>query len=229
MRIGRPFGIPVSLHPLFVLGAVLLLAWQVATVGLAEAAAMAALGAVVFGSVLLHELGHALAAKGVGIQTRSITLHPLGGLAALDREPRTPTEELIVSLAGPAVNAVLAVAGLALWTTGLQAALWVAVINAGMGLFNLLPAFPMDGGRVLRAALATRMARRDATEFALRVARGFGWLFVATALVGGWNLALIGGFLLLAGKMERSRLDQSVPAVRLPTVAFRERFAHPPA
>ena len=227
MRLGRLFGIPVSLHPLFVAGVAVLLTWEFLTQGPVVAATTGLLGLAVFGSVLLHELGHALAAKGFGIRTRSIVLHPLGGLASLDRGPETPTEELVVALAGPAVNAVVAAGAAALWRAGAEPAAWLLAINVGMGLFNLLPAFPMDGGRVLRAALATRMSRTDATAVAVRVARGFGWLFVATALVGQWTLALVGGFLLLFGTLETIRLEtkagQRVPPPR------RRAFAHPTA
>ena len=227
MRLGRLFDIPVSLHPLFVAGGAILLTWELLTQGPLVAATTGLLGLAVFGSVLLHELGHALAAKGFGIRTRSIVLHPLGGLASLDRGPETPTEELVVALAGPAVNAVVAGGAAALWGAGVEPAAWLLAINVGMGLFNLLPAFPMDGGRVLRAALATRMSRTDATAAAVRVARGFGWLFVATALVGQWNLALVGGFLLLFGTLEttwrETKAVQRVPPPRPPA------FAHPTA
>ena len=226
MRLGSPLGIPVSLHPLFLLGAAVALLWQLLSAGPPAAGATALLGLGVFGSVFLHELGHALAAKGFGIHTRSITLHPLGGLATLDRAPNTPTEEVMVALAGPAVNVLLAGLSVGLWAAGLPDAAWLAFINVGMGLFNLLPAFPMDGGRVLRAALASRMPRPDATRLALTVARGFGWLFIAAALFGGWNLALIGGFILLSGNLERTRL--SAPPVRHRVSPHtRSLFAHP--
>jgi len=123
----------------------------------------------VFICVLLHELGHAFAAKAYGIATVDITLHPLGGLARLERMPDKPWQELVVALAGPLVNVIIAIAlVLALAVTGnlnLESLsegksmdlLWVLLwINSLMFFFNLIPAFPLDGGRVLRALLATR-------------------------------------------------------------------------
>jgi len=208
-------GIPLRLHISFVLLAAALISIEALSGGLAAAGTMALLGATLFGSVLLHELGHALAARRFGIETRSITLYPFGGIAALDREPRSPSAELWIALAGPAVNFALAAAALPLALLGTPTAVTFVGINIALGLFNLVPAFPMDGGRVLRAALATRLGRLRATEQALRTSRWFAWGFVVFGLLYSPNLLLVGGFLLLALGAERRRLTaQKIAAAR---------------
>ena len=130
---------------------------------------------------MLHEYGHALTARRFGIGTRSITLLPIGGLALLESMPRDPRQEILVALAGPAVNLAIAAVlyscspppaaparSSALDPAGsLLPTLFAA--NLMLALFNLLPAFPMDGGRVLRAALAMRMDRVRATRLAARI------------------------------------------------------------
>jgi Zn-dependent protease/CBS domain-containing protein len=196
-RIGRIAGIDVHIHATFWL----LLVW----VGLIRYRTGGSLAAVVpelifilavFGIVVLHELGHALTARRFGIATRDITLLPIGGVARLERMPREPRQELLIALAGPAVNVVLAgVLYLVVAATGGASSVAdVATLDAGflgramlerlIGInlwlagFNLIPAFPMDGGRVLRAALAMRSGNyARATEQAARIGRAFALLF----------------------------------------------------
>ena len=127
----------------------------------------------VFGCVLLHELGHALMARRFGIQTRDITLYPIGGVARLERMPRAPGAELLIALAGPAVNFAIAAVLLPLLFLGTDEFASLSMIglflesllsiNLFLGLFNLVPAFPMDGGRVLRACLSNWLGRLRAT------------------------------------------------------------------
>src|SRR6266566_2375127 len=175
LPIFRIAGIQLRIHVTFVL----LIAW-LAFGYYAQGGSPAAEGVIfvllLFLCVVLHEFGHALAAKAFGINTPDITLLPIGGVARLERMPEEPKQELLIAVAGPAVNVVIAfglfVAG------GSQAFLnpsnvegggliaQLLTINILLLLFNLLPAFPMDGGRVLRALLATRLSYARATQVA---------------------------------------------------------------
>lgn len=198
-RLGTLAGIGVYMHPTFLL-LLLFVGWQHWQLG--QSAAAVADGVIfilaLFGCVVLHELGHALTARRYGIATKDITLLPIGGIARLERMPDVPVQELWVALAGPAVNVVIAAvlyAGLLL-TGGIAPVEDVTVVrgpflerlmmvNVFLVVFNLLPAFPMDGGRVLRAALAMRMDYARATQAASAVAQAMAFLFGVVGLTGG--------------------------------------------
>ena len=185
LRIGRIAGIDINMHATFLI----LLLWiaiddLVAGHGVRGAAAGVLLISCVFAIVVIHELAHALVARRFGVKTRDITLLPIGGISSLERIPDKPRQELAIALAGPSVNIVialvlfgaLALAGGSLspgaghfGSGGFVAQL--AWINVGLAGFNLLPAFPMDGGRVLRAALALRLDYDRATRVAARLGR----------------------------------------------------------
>jgi Zn-dependent protease/CBS domain-containing protein len=190
-RLGEWFGIVVYMHATFLL----LIGWVALThflrgEGLTEALGGIFLILLAFACVVMHEYGHALTARRYGIQTRDITLLPIGGVARLERMPRDPTQELWVALAGPAVNVAIAAAlfllielfeGAAAFTDVrfiggdlLAKLMWW---NIAIVLFNLLPAFPMDGGRVLRALLARRMEYARATRVAASVGQMMAFLF----------------------------------------------------
>ncbi|MEE9216630.1 MAG: site-2 protease family protein [Anaerolineales bacterium] len=164
---------------------------------------------ILFVIVVLHELGHSIAAQSYGIQVKQIVLLPIGGLAQLGRMPEKPSQELVISAAGPLVNialaAVLAVLGLAYGQElGLQFAFrlpagitlgavfsYVFAANLFLGLFNLLPAFPMDGGRILRSLLAMRIDYSRATMLAVTIGQGL------AVLMGLWGFFGGGGFFLI--------------------------------
>jgi Zn-dependent protease len=185
-RVGRIAGIDLYIHATMLI----LLAWVavahvMAGQGLQGAAAGIALVVILFTIVTLHELGHALTARRFGIRTRDITLLPIGGASRLERMPDEPWQELLVAVAGPAVNVVLAIvffaAALAtgefsgfgdLSIVGGPLLMKLVAVNVSLAVFNLLPAFPMDGGRVLRAALAMRMDYVRATEIAAHIGQG---------------------------------------------------------
>ena len=191
LKLGEVAGIRVQLHFTFLI----FMAWIVLSgliagkstqVVLANAAFMLGL----FGCVVLHEFGHALTAKRYGIRTKDITLLPIGGVARLERMPDDPRQELWVALAGPAVNVVIA-AGLWTWlyvtregfnVAGIDIATGsfaerILLVNISLVVFNMLPAFPMDGGRVVRALLATRMEYTRATQIAASLGQGMALLF----------------------------------------------------
>jgi Zn-dependent protease len=179
-KLGRVAGIDVYLHPTFLL---VLLFPGVLSGGLLSVLLVLA----VFGCVLLHEFGHALMARRFGIETEDITLYPIGGVARLQRMPRAPGAELLIALAGPAVNfvivgalAVLGLLGLDQLFVGTGLGIFLSLlltINLTLGLFNLIPAFPMDGGRVLRAVLSGWLSRAQATSIAATIGRTLAILF----------------------------------------------------
>ena len=201
LPIFRIAGIQLRIHVTFVL----LIAWLAfgyyAQGGSPAAAEGVIFVLLLFLCVVLHEFGHALAAKAFGINTPDITLLPIGGVARLERMPEEPKQELVIAVAGPAVNVVIAlglfVAGgsfinpfvnpAAPERVGLVSQL--LIINVLLVAFNLLPAFPMDGGRVLRALLAVRMSYARATQIAATVGQGFAFVFGFIGLI--WNPFLI--------------------------------------
>jgi Zn-dependent protease/predicted transcriptional regulator len=167
--------------------------------------------------VVLHEYGHALTARKYGIKTRDITLYPIGGVARLERIPDRPIEELWVALAGPAVNLVISVILIAyLILTNGTAALMnlnltqgsflerLIVVNITLVLFNLIPAFPMDGGRVLRALLALRLEYTQATQIAAYIGQGFALLFGLVGLLSNPFLLFVALFVWIGAAQEAS-------------------------
>ena len=212
--IGTVRGTAIRIHLTFLL----FLAW-IATVHYGRGGAPAAAEGVLFivllfPCVLLHEFGHILAARRYGVQTPDVTLLPIGGVARLERIPEEPGQELVIALAGPAVNFVIA--GLLYLLVGdvmpednlavaepdvgiLQR---LASVNIFIALFNLIPAFPMDGGRVLRALLARRLGYSRATQIAATVGQGLAFALGLLGLYGNPMLIFIALFVYLAAASE---------------------------
>ncbi|MGB0588116.1 MAG: site-2 protease family protein [Myxococcota bacterium] len=203
--VGTLFGIPIRAHGslLLILG-LMLLAFSSDAQDVASWLLPLMLTIALFGSVLIHELGHALAARRYGVSTRQIMLLPIGGVAILDDSPSEPIHELWIALAGPATSLGLAgVTWLAFFATENQLAGHLAVINLALGLFNLIPAFPLDGGRALRAGLASRVGLGKATRWAARLGRGLSTVLIIVGLAtGDLLLAIVGLFVLVSATAE---------------------------
>jgi Zn-dependent protease len=196
-QIGTLAGIPIRLRASFLA----LLAFVFLTAG-----GLVGVFAVLltFGSVVLHELGHALVARHVGVRIAAIDLHFLGGAAHMIDQPRTPRDEIAIAIAGPLVSLALAGLGLGLGAvTNVPVFAWLGWVNLVLGVFNLIPALPMDGGRVLRAGLEPRLGYLRATEVSVKVARGFAVLFaLAGVVLGSVQLVLVAGLVWVLGSAE---------------------------
>ena len=250
--VGRLFGIEIRIH--FTFFFLLVFVWTTEAAAQDASAALRGLGLVgiIFGSVVLHELGHALVARSLGISPKGIILLPIGGITILDEAHAVPDpmaawkRDIRVAIAGPLVNLLLAAAGaitlLAVFpkfsllarplmssNALLRSMVWA---NLYLGLFNLLPAYPMDGGRVLRALFSRRMDPVMATQRAVRIGNVFSILFMMVGmLVANWWLVMIGLFLFFGAQLEeRSAVFQSVlQSVRLEEVMLTDFATLSPA
>ncbi len=217
-KIARVAGTDIKIHVTFLLF-LLWIGFIYYQVGGREAAIQGIIFILLlFLCVVLHELGHIFTARSFGIKTPDIILLPFGGIARMQRMPDKPVQEIIVALAGPAVNVVIAVLILLFTgarldmsqsslTPGTALAIQLATVNIYLALFNLIPAFPMDGGRVLRALIATRMPYSRATRVAARIGQGFAFLFGFLGLFGNPMLLLVAIFVYIAASQEAALAD----------------------
>jgi Zn-dependent protease/CBS domain-containing protein len=166
--------------------------------------------------VLLHEFGHALAARRYGIPTKDITLWPIGGVARLERMPTDPKQELVVALAGPTVNVMIALALLPIIAVS-NVAFFERLFTTNLFLvaFNMIPAFPMDGGRVLRAGMALKMDYAKATSTAATIGQGFAVVFGIIGLFTNPFLILIAVFIWFgaAGEAQAAQTQSKLAGV----------------
>lgn len=217
--LGRVFGVQLRVHGSVFLLLALLTGMALLSSGLGAALGTAALMVMVLGSVTLHELGHIGVAHLFGNRTAGITLYPIGGVAQLARGSRTASEEVLVALAGPAVNVALAAAAaLPLFTLGpllgplAEPLATFLYVNVVLALFNLTPAYPMDGGRVLRGLLWPRIGDFKATWWAARAGQGFAALFAVVGLAANPMLVLIAAFVYFQASAELARLRAGLAA-----------------
>jgi Zn-dependent protease/predicted transcriptional regulator len=229
-KLARIAGIDIYMHATFLL----LIGWVALSYWTEQGNIQAVLSGILFilllfGFVVMHEYGHALTARKYGIKTRDITLYPIGGVARLERMPEKPIEELWVALAGPAVNVVVAAAlfayllvtrsfepltSLTISTGSLVERLMV--VNLWLVGFNLIPAFPMDGGRVLRALLGLRLEYVRATQIAATVGQGIALIFGFIGLFSNPFLVFIALFVWMGASQEASMVQMKYSLSGIP-------------
>src|SRR5262245_26040289 len=236
LRLGRVFGIEIGLHYSWFLIALLIVLslvgqfrgtqpqWGEPTIWISALAT----GLLFFSALILHELSHALTARARGLPVGAITLFALGGVSRIEREPERPATELLVGIVGPVTSAVVGLVCLGLaaalgWAPGTDASrpapavlVWLGYINFGLAVFNMVPGYPLDGGRVVRALAwwATGDPAR-ATRIAARGGQAVAYIFIAIGLVrsfggaelGGLWTAFIGWFLLNAAAASYGRVE----------------------
>lgn len=221
LRIGRVAGIGVFIHWTFVL----LIGYVIFSSARASQDVLWSVLFVlsIFVTVFLHELGHALAAKRYGIGTRDITLLPIGGVARLEKFPEKPGQELVVAIAGPAVNVLIALLTAIIidfpsmremdefLSPGVNADNFLLnffFVNIWLALFNLIPAFPMDGGRVLRAMLSFWLQRNVATRIAAVTGQAMAVLFIVGGFFFNPFLVIIGIFIFIGARSEADVVEK---------------------
>lgn len=225
LHLGRPFGIRVSVHWTFIL----IIVWVVFVnmqqgMNLLQTAYSVLFILAIFVCVVLHELSHSLMARRYGINTRGITLLPIGGVADLEKMPDEPRQELAVSLAGPLMNVAIA---LVLWVllaatgslhidastfqeiTHSNFLLILMFANLTLAVFNLVPAFPMDGGRVFRSLLALKMSRDDATYVAMNIGKVFAFFIALWGIYANPFLIFIAIFIYIGAQREYEMVKYS--------------------
>ena len=224
LKVASIFGIEVRIHLTFLLFLVWIWFSYYQVAGFAGAVQGVLFILALFACVLLHEFGHAFAARGFGIETPDITLLPIGGVARLSRIPEKPWQELVVAVAGPLVNVVIAAALILvihrsapleqleyLESPRIELLTKLAYVNVMLVLFNLIPAFPMDGGRVLRALLAMAMPYARATQIAAWIGQGLAVVFGIFGIFGNPFLIFIAFFIFVGAQQEAAMARSKGP------------------
>jgi len=212
IRIARIYGIDVRMHWTFLV-LVLFVVWAEWAGGLGQVATWLFWVAAVFGSVLVHEFAHCVVARRKGAVVEDVLLLPIGGVSQMEKIPEAPNDELAIALVGPLTSLGLgllaASGGLALdarmWPPTLFAGSWfarLAWLNFALGAFNLVPALPMDGGRVLRAALSRHRDHKEATRLASKIAKFLTGVMIVGGILYDFCVALIGVFVWLGAVAE---------------------------
>lgn len=213
ITVGQIAGTAIRIHVTFLLFLLWIAVSDYSTGGLEAAKFSVVFIVLIFACVVAHEFGHILTARTFGVKTPEVILFPIGGVANMERIPEDPWQELLIAIAGPMVNVVIAallilLGGLAagdLQATNLEQATLVqrlAFTNIALVVFNLVPAFPMDGGRVLRALLAMRLGLQRATAIAAKLGQAFAFLFVVAGLFLNPMLIFVGLFIYIAAASE---------------------------
>ncbi|MFT3696370.1 MAG: site-2 protease family protein [Kofleriaceae bacterium] len=220
-RLGKLFGFPVEVNLSFL---VLLALVFIGFGGLAGVL----LVTIAFASVLLHELGHALVARHLGVRISGIELGFFGGAAKMVELPKTANHELAIAAAGPAVSLVLAGIGLGLGAmTHVPLIAWIGYTNLILAAFNLIPALPMDGGRMLRALLTRKMDYVRATEVSVKVSRVAAVAFAVAGIAFGWyQLVFLAPFLWLLGTREQMMARMMADQFAYNGNGYRQRYYH---
>ncbi len=220
-RLGSLFGFPIEINLSFLM---LLGLVFVAFGGLTGVEIVC----LAFASILLHELGHAFVARKKGVRIAGIELGFFGGAAKMIDLPKTANDELAIAAAGPIVSLVLAGLGLALGkVTHVPILAWIGWTNLILAAFNLIPALPMDGGRILRALLTRKFDYVKATDLAVKVARATAIAFVAFGLFYGmYQLVLLAPFLWMLGTREQLMARVTADQYAYNANGYRRRYYH---
>ena len=192
MNLAKIFGIPIKIHPSFLILAGVFFLFSLRANGVESAIFKTLPLILLFIFVLLHELGHALAAKYFKINTKDITLYPFGGIARISQSPNNCWEDLIISFAGPLANFLIAaLLFLISILIPAQFLILLILINIAMGAFNLIPIYPLDGGRILNAILSTVVSENKAKIISLNLGMCFNLILFAMCIFFIQNLGLL--------------------------------------
>ena len=207
MQVARVSGIPIVLHKSLYLLISLFLLYIYISSGLAASVSALKLCVALFSSVMLHELGHAFMAKRFGLSTKSITLYPFGGIALIKSRRLSSKEEVCIAFAGPAANLVVCLASFLAIQYELPLSYELFAINLIMCIFNMFPAYPMDGGRVLRGLLQIKFDYKTSTIYCIRISGILSlMLMIAGIIYGSLSLIIVSAVLIFMISSESKRM-----------------------